>query len=398
MSAGKSCHAASVGSGCELGARAADRAALAWGALTASAKTVGPPEMHAALIADVFRRARPKAYGVSPEGQLAEDLPLAVREATLRADVRLEGTAHGDPIVFAMPAGDEESEDPQDDHASPPPAAEGGGDGDEARPAVEGPPKLIELSEEERKLWEAEVLKKTQRDRYNTKPWNPCPITGDTPSPGGGGDGDESVKPQCGVVQFEYPKCWKQYVELPWIGLFFRGELVFLDAPKLGYFCKCCVFRQLVSTKETTIHEGKKDDVDSSPRPPARYHVDRDERLGQYGGLRPDHSTQDTPDTPEDEPGVWADDCHLCFTDEPDFAASSEKIRGDWDFVGLVFDRCRDWKLVAAKRFRASHTATGPSDTNEDVVTHGARLETVKSPKPNAPGAREAQDVSCEEC
>ena len=274
-------------------------------------------------------------------------------------------------------------------------------------------PLLPELTDQARAEW-LEIARRTHDPRKEgiglpvaRQAWTPAgPVNPLSPP----GDGSEKGEKTCGVTRFDYPSCWKRLDERVDEkgsgGIWFRGDLVFLE--DASHACRCCVFRQLVSDRyfigEALFHASF---LASSPW---LYKLDWSGLYGMSGGKREDGSTVESDDKGK-EAGVWTDDCHLCLLDTPGpGAGSGEALTAQWNFIGLVFDRCRDWLLIHARHFYARRRTRLRSDgTAQDTAE--AVLVTGLGPREGWPqgdasgqqdwiprGRRKTEDETCKDC
>lgn len=220
--------------------------------------------------------------------------------------------------------------------------------------SAQSPKALSELTDSERKEW-LEVLKKTRTGHPNRgnggKDTWPVIIRSPPTDPG------SSEGPICGIEKFGYPECWAKVKSGAAWTFYFKAHLKYMPKPKPTYACECCVFRQLIHKFHI---------FDAGGDPIVGYENDKPHRVDwaepfrkppfQAGGERPDGSRPGDKNKPEEgipHGGGWINTaCELCFTDKPTIRkVQSGKFNVRIEFVGLVFDRCRNWLLIAAKRF-----------------------------------------------
>ena len=215
----------------------------------------------------------------------------------------------------------------------------------------------------------------------------------------------------CHVLSFKYPKKWRPYPPEGYgdsetrIGFEYCVELVYCNDEKQGHSCACCVFRQFIKR------------VDEPPTSDGGggYVLDVGEGGQSYGGGRPDSSGPGTKDTPEKEGGKYSQDgCRLTFYDNPTHAAGPWAGAGvgfelTHDFLGIVYDRCNNWAVVAAKRMilwskgswykdddgrlvveydDSAATTDAPPQMPKDAWTHKKPVPPGKTKKGSMPGTQ----------
>jgi hypothetical protein len=178
-----------------------------------------------------------------------------------------------------------------------------------------------------------------------------------------------SSSKSCDVIKFDYPVPGS-FMTNPGNGVVgpkkppgFRFMASIEYNPIAPYACECCVFRQwLQKTKSGIV--GKR-------------FRDRKPNGKEYGGSRADGSDGDAKDNKDKEAaGTKVNTpCKLEFEDLP----REGGVMGDgsyWDilyeFVGLVFDRCNNWKPVAIKIMTMARKTSyvyqeGPHKSETDI-------------------------------
>ena len=315
----------------------------------------------------------------------------------LMRDSDFESPINGITSRLFAPGPQEES-DPQ---GEPDPAVGDGG----------GSPDFGEVKGLDADKWERVLRRTADHDGMKRWEFRPPGATRALPKSPRDPSGGSRLR-QCGIKKFQYPKCWRIEDEWPFAGIQFEANLEFKEEPRNGYFCDCCVFRQIVKDKEVVFPTGKSpEDGDSSeePKPPWRYKLDAKlgagsdpKKIGQYGGIRPDRRTEKAKDDPgaEAKGSKWsANKCELCFGDNPGtVVGEGTTIAMSWDFVGLVFDRCNNWKLVAAKRFVASRTFSASKDGEKISDLAPASLSTTASTAAKPDSSSEMKPTKSENC
>jgi hypothetical protein len=355
--------------------------ALRFATIATSARDLNDPFWRSASVSTMYWRST----GGRREPKSRQD------EAVLDAEVEtmLPSLAFAmEPWVGAARA-EEDADD--GDPAEPAPGEDEPRGSDEAEGEGEtGSQPLVALTDEERAAW----LKALKGTRYTKDPSKSVEWPVIPGSPGSSSGGGNEL---CGVKRFEYPKCWKTDKDPPYVGIWFKAELEYKNEPQPPYYCDCCVFRQLIH-KSSSINETDTGDIGTGYR--TDWGTYRRKRV-QYGGKRPDGSKRGDPDKPEEEGGIWSSECEFCMVDRPGVV-----LRGPgtytvtWDFVGLVFDRCRNWLLVAAKRFVGKRKFRYESGKITNLrggtsVTTGVPPD---SPRDEPRGSRMDPDEACSIC
>lgn len=198
--------------------------------------------------------------------------------------------------------------------------------------------------------------------------------------PSGYGQGGGTLSaggPVCEVIEFKLPLAVRP-LRMPLFGFFFIASLIFKNKPPT-HLCGCCVFRQLIRM----VSRGNKK---------FRHDVSEGSK-GPYGGARGDDTKG--PDTSKDDrekdAAHWGSNgCRIWYDDKPGppgpfyegFEASMH-----YEFIGLVFDRCNNWALRAAKSMTLKRSATLKDGAWVD--DKGSPLVVSSDAPPGEPGGEE---------
>ncbi len=181
---------------------------------------------------------------------------------------------------------------------------------------------------------------------------------------------------RCKVEVFWYPVWWRPFPptegwKASYYGFRFGAGLVYLDTPGL-YDCSCCVFRQFRQVTQSTPSFANQALVQDES-----WTRDVSSDGKEYGGGR--GGTDPKKDDPAKERGRYygESECIFYFEDTPlTMIRQTGRQSSTWDYVGVVFDRCRQWAVRAVRRLVVyrSVTAEGSAAPYEIKDTPGSPL------------------------
>jgi len=99
---------------------------------------------------------------------------------------------------------------------------------------------------------------------------------------------------------------------------------------------------------------------------------------------RSNGSSRKTPDNPDAEAANTHTKCRLEWEDNPSNPHRGvDSIAVTYDFLGVVYDRCQNWRIAAAKRMILTSSASATYDANGNKVwTPGPSGATENAPPP----------------
>jgi len=205
----------------------------------------------------------------------------------------------------------------------------------------------------------------------------------DKPVPGGGDGGPRKVGRRCCVQEFEYPVYVQDTSDEKRFAFEFWARGVYEESKVCA--CDCCFFAQFVrhqinnSWRSDEFRQdcrlpGKSNTVERDPGP-----KEQPECTGGSWSAPPGrgllHAKRWEVPTQADGPET----CHWWFWDEP--YSEDRKQQYQWHFVGVIFDRCRNWQIMSIKGFAWSK----PPGSGSKLGVTGLTGDTTPPPPDGVP-------------